>query len=678
MRSLQSKIEVDNFSDRISASSGFHAFAQADGVYAFQNGVAAGDVSDNSAVLWTRSVTGGPVRFEVSLDADFHEVIRSRTIDVSADGTAHASFNNLRDGIHYDYRAVSADGDVAAGEFTTAYDRGYHGVTFGVSGDWHTGNTPYAAISNADEAGLDFFVQLGDTIYADVPSPMFPGERAETLDELHIKYIETLTARGGANFLADLRGLTALWSMIDDHEITDDWAGGAPAGSDSRFGATGDFINESDLYARGLQAFYDYQPIEQRTWSGTGDDLFDGAPDLYRTQAYGDDAQIFMVDARSFRDEELAAANITSPADAARFLTQSFDPSRTMLGHQQLSRLESDLLKAQENGVLWKFIMLPEPIQNLSPADAADRYEGYAAERTALLKFIDDHDIQNVVFISADIHGTVVNNLTYQTSPFGPQIALDAWEITTGSVAVSTPFGGSVVNLARRAGLVSSSQLAFYNSLPVAPDSDSIVNDKDDFLKALIDQQLNRFGYDPLGLNHNLPSADGLVDATLLQGDYVAAHTDGWTQFDIDPVTHELLVTTYGIASYGEAAAAADPAAIAAREPVIVSQFRVAPDQTIDGRSAPDVLVGGNGDDVITGGHGADVLTGAGGSDIFVFTAGSSNDRITDFTSGTDRLDLRSLHVTLADIAVSSTGGGTLLSIDADHDRELVAKPQRA
>lgn len=653
------------------SDSGFHPnrhFLPDDGVYAFQNGVASGDVTDHSAVLWARSMTAGTVFMEVSLDADFHEVIRRSSESVDAGDTIHVSFGNLSDGTHYFYRAVSQDGDVATGDFTTAFDGGYHGLTFGVSGDWHTGNTPYAAISNADDANLDFFVQLGDTIYADVPSPLFPGQQAQTLDEFQLRYIETLTDRGGANYLADLRASTAMWSMIDDHEITDDWAGGAPAGSDPRFDSAGDFINESQLYATGLQAFHDFQPMEQRTWSGTGDDLFDGAPDLYRTQSYGDDAAIFMVDARSFRDAELAPANITSPTDVARFLTQSFDASRTMLGEQQLARLEADLLEAQEKGVMWKFIMLPEPIQNLSPADAADRYEGYAAERTVLLKFIDDHHLRNVVFISADIHGTVVNNLTYQTTPFGPQIPLDAWEITTGSVAVSTPFGRSVVNLARSAGLVSSSQLAFYNSLPVAPDSDSVVNDKDDFLKALIDQQLNRFGYDPLGLNHNLTSANGLVDATLLQGDYVAAHTDGWTQFDIDPVTHELLVTTYGIPSYNEADAAADPGAIAAREPVIVSQFRVAPDQTIEGGSAPDVLAGGNGDDIIVGGKGADQLTGGEGSDVFVFQANSGDDRITDFASGTDRLDLRALHVEMADVEMSAVAGGTLLSIDADHD----------
>jgi alkaline phosphatase D len=36
-----------------------------------------------------------------------------------------------------------------------------------------------------------------------------------------------------------------------------------------------------------------------------------------------------------------------------------------MLGNPQLERLEADLLAAQDDGIVWKFVMVPEPIQNL-------------------------------------------------------------------------------------------------------------------------------------------------------------------------------------------------------------------------------------------------------------------------------------------------------------------------
>jgi Ca2+-binding RTX toxin-like protein len=100
-------------------------------------------------------------------------------------------------------------------------------------------------------------------------------------------------------------------------------------------------------------------------------------------------------------------------------------------------------------------------------------------------------------------------------------------------------------------------------------------------------------------------------------------------------------VTTYGIPPYNEAEAAADPAAIAARQPVVVSQFRVSPDQQLVGRSGSDRLQGGNGDDTIDGGKGNDLLTGRLGSDLFVFRPDSRKDTVTDFNVGEgDRLVL--------------------------------------
>ena|GEM_PF-6797664 len=49
---------------------------------------------------------------------------------------------------------------------------------------------------------------------------------------------------------------------------------------------------------------------------------------------------------------------------------------------------------------------------------------------------------------------------------------------------------------------------------------------------------------------------------TLLQGDYVSAHTFSWTEFDIDAETQKLTITTYGIDAYSEADLLADPQAV--------------------------------------------------------------------------------------------------------------------
>jgi len=71
-------------------------------------------------------------------------------------------------------------------------------------------------------------------------------------------------------------------------------------------------------------------------------------------------------------------------------------------------------------------------------------------ERTELLQFINENNIENVVFVAADIHGNkVANNLTYQEVPFSPQISTaKLLEVTTGSVALDAPFGPTVIDLA--------------------------------------------------------------------------------------------------------------------------------------------------------------------------------------------------------------------------------------
>lgn len=64
---------------------------------------------------------------------------------------------------------------------------------------------------------------------------------------------------------------------------------------------------------------------------------------------------------------------------------------------------------------------------------------------------------------------------------------------------------------------------------------------------------------------------------------------------------------------------------------------------TITGGVGVDTLVGGAGADSITGGGGQDILTGGSGADHFVFNTTPQSgeiDTITDFTSGTDVLDL--------------------------------------
>jgi Ca2+-binding RTX toxin-like protein/predicted nucleic acid-binding protein len=60
----------------------------------------------------------------------------------------------------------------------------------------------------------------------------------------------------------------------------------------------------------------------------------------------------------------------------------------------------------------------------------------------------------------------------------------------------------------------------------------------------------------------------------------------------------------------------------------------------LTGGTGKDTLTGGAGDDRLVGGKGSDVLAGGVGSDVFRFGGDTSTDRILDFVSGVDRIEL--------------------------------------
>ena len=65
---------------------------------------------------------------------------------------------------------------------------------------------------------------------------------------------------------------------------------------------------------------------------------------------------------------------------------------------------------------------------------------------------------------------------------------------------------------------------------------------------------------------------------------------------------------------------------------------------TMTSNDAASTLIGGSGNDTLIAGHGANTLTGNGGADVFVFNDQPWNaGQITDFTPGTDKLDLSAM-----------------------------------
>jgi phosphodiesterase/alkaline phosphatase D-like protein len=561
------------------------------------NRVAAGDATETSVVLWARSTQLGAVVFVCGVDASFTQIVATLTAEVTDPALpVKVVAENLTPGTRYFYRVTDAAGASDTGSFRTAHalrraDGRLNRVGFrlGVSGDWRGELAPYPAIKNAPGRDLDLFVLHGDTIYADFPSPGLSEGGVEkpqalTLADYRAKHAEGYGFRADVNYWGELRASTAVLATIDDHEVLNDFAGGAARTSTTQNAIftnyTGERVNDTELFDNALQAFNEYNPLRDERYGETGDARTANKRKLYRYRRYGADAAVFVLDTRSFRDAPVPALQPPiSVQSVAAFLASTYAPNRTLLGAAQLSQLQSDLLDAQRAGITWKFVLIPEPIQNLGPLAAQDRYEGYAAERAALLQFIGDNRIRNVVFVAADIHGTVVNNVTYATGLSASQVSIGAFEVTTGSVAFDAPFGPTAVSLAAQLGLLSAQQKAAYDALPTTAE-------KDAFLAQLYNSQIGLLGYSPLGLEGGGQSpVEGQapdVDAQLIQGGYVATHTFGWTEFVVDAQSQRLTVTTYGIAPYTRAQREADPEGIKARTPAIVSQFVVTPRAAAD------------------------------------------------------------------------------------------------
>ncbi len=89
---------------------------------------------------------------------------------------------------------------------------------------------------------------------------------------------------------------------------------------------------------------------------------------------------------------------------------------------------------------------------------------------------------------------------------------------------------------------------------------------------------------------------------------------------------------------------------------------------TLSGGSGNDFLVGGMGNDRLSGGAGNDSFIGGAGNDVFVFAETGGSERINDFVSGTDKIDLRAYGIDASNVASATSGADTILSIDTDRN----------
>jgi Ca2+-binding RTX toxin-like protein len=144
----------------------------------------------------------------------------------------------------------------------------------------------------------------------------------------------------------------------------------------------------------------------------------------------------------------------------------------------------------------------------------------------------------------------------------------------------------------------------------------------------------------PTKLNEVLQVSNGAVADATLKGTWVAT-ANSWNLGNANLVASGTVVDLSLITS-GQGWKVTN---VGAATKFIGSQY----DDTLIGGMGRDTLLGGAGDDLLSGGVGLDTLTGGPGSDTFRFGSNTETDRITDFLSGTDRIELdRKLFKTLA------------------------------
>jgi alkaline phosphatase D len=361
----------------------------------FPLGVAAGDVTDTAAVLWTRTDAPGMIRWHIAEDDSFAILVASGESQATADAdlTVHVDASGLQPGRSYFYRFVradAADAPSAVGQFrTTPSPNDAQPLRFAISGDSDASHAPFHVLGFAAQEDLDFFLFIGDTIYADIPA----GDLgiATTLDEYRAKYHQNWSDP----FMQQLFQATPIWAAWDDHEVADNYSGVA-------------FLAEGKTAQLQLdaayQAFFENIPIRP------AEERFR----IYRSFRFGRTAEFFLVDGRQYRDPEAAEAceNQADPfglalgglkADPACIAVLS-EP-RTMLGAAQLQWLEQGLLAS---AATVKFVVLDVPIMFIG-LEPYDDWDGYDFERREILEFIAANRIENVYFLATDTHANVYN-----------------------------------------------------------------------------------------------------------------------------------------------------------------------------------------------------------------------------------------------------------------------------
>lgn len=436
------------------------------------SGIATGDVSTNSAVLWSRA--SGPGRLHAVIRAADREGralrgrhgrtlhLRGSQASASTDHTAKIHARRLPAGMRFAVELYFEDengrrSETGSGSFTTAPARPRgrgHGRDEGAAAQgfvWTADTAGQGYGINEDIGGMrgyaamhatrpDFFLHAGDTVYADGPIAARMTEPDGTIwrnvvTEEVSKVAETLNEYRGRhryNMMdANLRAMYAEVPVIaqwDDHETVNNWYPGEVL-DDPRY-----TVHDVDtLAARGRRAWQEYMPIAdaRALRPGTG---FEPAR-IYRHIERGPHLDLLALDMRTHK----------SPNTSGRESVQT-----RILGEEQLQWLIRSLRSSRAT---WKVIGSDLPLGLVVPDGAAQESIsnadngaplGRELELARLLSAIKRHGIENVVFLTGDVHYCAAHHYSPERAAFRDFTPF--WEFVAGPINAGS-FGPNALDL---------------------------------------------------------------------------------------------------------------------------------------------------------------------------------------------------------------------------------------
>ncbi|MES2414707.1 MAG: alkaline phosphatase D family protein [Pseudomonadota bacterium] len=235
----------------------------------------------------------------------------------------------------------------------------------------------------------DFVLFTGDQIYADATAGLADATRSdERFDLPYETALQTLPMR-------DIMRRVPAYMLLDDHEFSDNWE---PMHRDRRDIGR----DRSRTRKQGLKAYWKYQRMQQAVTAGD-------RPSRVSFHFDHGCATFFMLDTRSDR-------HYRQPGDAS---TTAMFPAREMDRLKAWLKRDVGLVKF----IVTPSILLPRRLGAIHTghdhAARSDAWEGYPGNRDALLDFIAEHQVPNVVFLSGDEHLSCLATATL-TRPQAP------------------------------------------------------------------------------------------------------------------------------------------------------------------------------------------------------------------------------------------------------------------